>query len=49
MGERLGDALAKGGITSPPSSVTWIELVAHRHLGGQGNGSEALNPQPLPP
>jgi hypothetical protein len=49
MEERLGDALAKGGITSPPSSVTWIELVAHRHLGGQGNGSEALNPQPLPP
>ena len=29
MEERLGEALAKGGITGPPSSITWIELVAH--------------------
>lgn len=33
MEERLGAALAKSGVTSPPSSVTWIELVAHQHLG----------------
>ena len=31
MDERLGEALAKGGITGPPSSVTWIELVSHHH------------------
>jgi hypothetical protein len=29
MEERLGEALVEGGITSPPASVTWIELVAH--------------------
>ena len=34
MEGRLADALAKGGITGPPSSVTWIELVAHHHLRG---------------
>ncbi len=34
MEERLGQALAQGGITGPPSSVTWIELVAHHHPGG---------------
>ena len=34
MEERLGEALAKGGIADPPSSVTWIELVAHHHPGG---------------
>jgi len=33
MEGRLGDALAKGGISGPPSSITWIELVAHHHLG----------------
>lgn len=33
MEERLGEALAKGGITGPPSSITWIELVSHHHLG----------------
>lgn len=33
MEGRLGEALAKGGITGPPSSVTWIELVAHHYLG----------------
>ena len=32
MEGRLAEALAKGGITAPPSSVTWIELVAHHHL-----------------
>lgn len=34
MEERLADALAKGGIAGPPSSVTWIELVAHHNPGG---------------
>jgi hypothetical protein len=29
MDERLGAALAQGGVAGPPSSVTWIELVAH--------------------
>jgi hypothetical protein len=33
MEDRLGEALAKGGITSPPSSITWIELVAHHAPG----------------
>ena len=33
MEGRLGEALAKGGITEPPSSITWIELVAHHDLG----------------
>ncbi len=31
MDERLGEALVKGGVSGPPSRVTWIELVAH-HL-----------------
>jgi hypothetical protein len=34
MEERLGEALTKGGVTGPPSSVTWIELAAHHRLGG---------------
>jgi hypothetical protein len=34
MDERLGAALAKGGVTSAPSRVTWIELVAHHRPGG---------------
>jgi hypothetical protein len=34
MEERLGEALKKGGITGPPSSVTWIELIAHHNPGG---------------
>ena len=34
MEGRLGEALGKGGVTSPPSSVTWIELIAHHHPGG---------------
>src|SRR5437879_3818430 len=29
MNERLGEALARGGVTGPPSSITWIELVSH--------------------
>jgi hypothetical protein len=33
MENRLGEALAKGGVTGPPSSITWIELVSHQHLG----------------
>jgi hypothetical protein len=33
MEERLGPALVKGGITGPPSSITWIELVSHQHIG----------------
>ena len=32
MEERLGEALAKGGITGPPSSMTWIELVSQALL-----------------
>jgi len=32
MKNRLASALEKGGITEPPFSVTWIELVAHRYL-----------------
>ena len=32
MDERLGEALAKGGVTSPPVSVTWIEVAEHQHL-----------------
>ena len=34
MEGRLGEALAKGGVTSPPVSVTWIELFAHHNPGG---------------
>jgi hypothetical protein len=34
MEERLGEALAKGGVNGPPSSVTWVELFAHQHLVG---------------
>jgi hypothetical protein len=34
MEGRLASALAQGGITAPPSSVTWIELVAHHRPGG---------------
>jgi hypothetical protein len=33
MDGRLGEALAKGGVTGPPSSVTWIELIAHHNVG----------------
>jgi hypothetical protein len=33
MESRLGEALGKGGITEPPSSVTWIELAAHHNPG----------------
>ncbi len=33
MEERLAEALAKGGVSGPPSSVTWIELVAHHRPG----------------
>jgi hypothetical protein len=34
MDDRLGAALGQGGIAGPPSSVTWIELVANHHPGG---------------
>jgi hypothetical protein len=34
MEERLGEALVKGGVTGPPSSVTWIEIAAHNNPGG---------------
>ena len=34
MEKRLGAALVEGGITGAPSSVTWIELVAHHTPGG---------------
>ena len=33
MDERLGEALAKGGVTGPPSSVAWVELAAHHQPG----------------
>ncbi|MGA7836165.1 MAG: hypothetical protein WCA31_13250 [Acidimicrobiales bacterium] len=32
MKNRLASALEKGGITEPPFSVTWIDLVAHHNL-----------------
>ena len=31
MEGRLAEALEKGGVTGPPSSVTWVELVAHHN------------------
>jgi hypothetical protein len=33
MNDRLGAALAKSGVTGPPESVTWIELITHSHPG----------------
>jgi hypothetical protein len=33
MSSRLSSALVEGGIAGPPSKVTWIELIQHRHLG----------------
>ncbi len=33
MEGRLGEALEKGGISSAPSSITWIELIAHHQPG----------------
>jgi hypothetical protein len=33
MDDRLASALAQGGVTEPPVSVTWIELEAHQHRG----------------
>jgi hypothetical protein len=33
MEGRLGEALGQGGITEPPSSVTWIELIANHQPG----------------
>jgi hypothetical protein len=32
LGERLGEALVKGGIEGPPTSITWIELETHNYL-----------------
>ena len=34
MEEHLGAALVEGGITNPPTSVTWIELISHHRPGG---------------
>lgn len=34
METRLAEALVKGGITGPPSGVTWIELVSQHSPGG---------------
>ena len=34
MEGRLGEALGKGGVTAPPKSVTWIDLIAHHQPGG---------------
>ena len=33
MEGRLGEALVKGGVTEPPSSVTWVEMLAHHNPG----------------
>ena len=33
METRLASALGKGGITSPPTKVVWIELLAHHQPG----------------
>jgi hypothetical protein len=33
MEGRLGEALAKGGVTEPPVGVTWVELIAHNVPG----------------
>mgnify|MGYP000849803784 CR=1 FL=1 len=33
MEERLGAALEQGGVTEGPSSVTWIEVIAHHTPG----------------
>jgi len=33
MEGRLGEALAKGGVTGGPSSITWIEVIAHHTPG----------------
>ncbi|MFI5034731.1 MAG: hypothetical protein ACHQFZ_00820 [Acidimicrobiales bacterium] len=30
MDARLGRALVEGGITGPPSQMTWLEVLAHR-------------------
>jgi hypothetical protein len=31
MEGRLGSALQEAGVTEPPVSVTWVELVGHQH------------------
>jgi hypothetical protein len=33
MNDRLGRALAEGGISGPPSRVEWLELAAHHTRG----------------
>ncbi len=33
METRLGAALAAGGVSGPPSSITWLELVSHQIPG----------------
>lgn len=33
METRLGEALGKGGVTGPPSRVTWVDLVSHLNPG----------------
>ena len=32
MEDRLGAALQQGGVTEPPVSVTWVELIAHQSM-----------------
>jgi len=34
MTERLGRALAEGGVSEPPARIEWLDLAAHRTLGG---------------
>jgi hypothetical protein len=34
MANRLGPALAEGGVGSPPQRVEWLDLAAHHSIGG---------------
>lgn len=40
MNDRLGPALHRGGVTSPPSRVEWVDLVAF-HTPGVGAAATA--------
>jgi len=32
MSGRLGEAMAKAGVSEPPTSVTWVELISEQDL-----------------
>ncbi|HVO54151.1 MAG TPA: hypothetical protein VMT37_07050 [Solirubrobacterales bacterium] len=34
MADRLGRALAEGGVEGPPARVEWLDLAAHHTVGG---------------